>query len=177
MSNKKDHLADFVKQNRRRRRARLVSRYLRLSIGVIVFLFLGLWLVLQNENVQNWAATKATTYLSDRLQTKVSLKKFDLEFFDQLLLEDFYIEDHNGDTLIYSKTLSTSLSANLLALMRKDVDVDVIKLRQARIYISRDSTSAKSNLQEIFERLSPKYRSKIQLPILQRHQGVIFFWT
>ena len=105
----------------------------------LLFLILLLWIVIQNEKFQNWAIGKTTAYLSKELQTEVAISKINIDLFDKLILEGMYIEDHSGDTLLYSEHLKTTLSTNLIGLLKGSVDIDDIQLENATFHINRDS--------------------------------------
>ncbi|HFD31493.1 MAG TPA: hypothetical protein ENJ28_02105, partial [Gammaproteobacteria bacterium] len=72
-----------------------------LFMGLVLLLLVG-WFVLQSEGFQNWAIDKVTSDLSERLGTPVQVDYIDIDFFDNMVLEGFYIEDDRGDTLLYS---------------------------------------------------------------------------
>ena len=90
---------------------------------LVVLAFVS-WVVLQSKQFQNWAIDKVTTRLSKDLNTEVDVAHIDIDFFNKLVLEGFYVEDQQGDTLLYSRKLKTSLSANLLAILGKDLNID-----------------------------------------------------
>ena len=135
MSKYSPQFDDFFRRLDRRRRIyrwwRLLGRFL-LVIGV---LFSALWFLLQNERFQNYLVHRITTYLSAELRTQVALDRVDFDFFDQLVLEEFYIEDQIGDTLLYSKELRVEMSIDLISLLQRRVDVDNIYLSDAQINI------------------------------------------
>ncbi len=147
MSKYSPQFDDFFRRLDRRRRSyrwwRLLGRFL-LVIGV---LFSALWFLLQNERFQNYLVHRITTYLSAELRTQVALDRVDFDFFDQLVLEEFYIEDQIGDTLLYSKELRVEMSIDLISLLQRRVDVDNIYLSDAQINIKRKEGERKNNLE------------------------------
>lgn len=144
------YFEDFFKSLRRRRARKVFLTVLRrLLLFIIVFLFL-IYFLLQLSPVQNWIVAKGTEYLSEELNTTVSIKEIDFKFFDRLIVRDFYIEDLKGDTLLHTKTLETSMSANLIALLSKRVDLDNIKIDGTKINLSIEQGDTKTNLQHLF---------------------------
>ena len=97
---------------------------------------------LQFESVQTWAAKKATSYLSDALKTKVGIKRLYLKPFKSLVLEGFYIQDLDKDTLIKAPKLLVDISYFAPFYERK-ITIQNIELAQGKIYLKtyKDSTT------------------------------------
>ncbi|NNE28153.1 MAG: hypothetical protein HKN16_00860 [Saprospiraceae bacterium] len=150
MQQNPSYFEDFFKSLRRKRAWKITYRVARRIVIGLVLLVLLFYLILQIPVIQQWAASRGTDYLSDQLKTKVSLGSFDFRFFDKLILEDFYIEDLKGDTLIFASELETSMSANLIALFSKRLDLDDIVLQNAKINLEIEQGDSLSNLQRIF---------------------------
>lgn len=137
--------------------------FLRWLVYTLLFLILLSWVLLQFPAVQNYLIQKITTYLSTELNTEVYIKRIDIDFFDKLVLEEFYLEDQQGDTLLYSKELKVDFKTNLLKLFRKELVVDNIYLTNARFNIIRDSFANNNNLRflkDYFKNDKPKEASK-----------------
>jgi len=150
----------FFDQLKRKRFLKIMFRWLKWGFFAFVLLIIIAWFLLQNSRFQNWAVNQTTDYLSEKLETTVSLKKIDLHLFTKLVLEEFYVEDLRGDTLIYSETLKTSLSANLLGILSNSLDIDDIYLNNAKVFIRRDSGEHKNNLEQLLVKLSSKEKKK-----------------
>lgn len=105
-----------------------------LVFGLVV-LVIVLYFILQTPAVQNWLVGKVTTYLSEELHTTVRLQHLDFEFFDQLVLDGFYVQDLQGDTLLYAEQLSAGLSANIFSLLDNRLEFDDVSLTKARFNI------------------------------------------
>ena len=61
------------------------------------------------SSVQNNIARKATRSINEKYNTNIQIDKVDLSLLGRVGLKGIYIEDHKGDTLIYIKTLNTSV--------------------------------------------------------------------
>jgi hypothetical protein len=71
-----------------------------------LFFTIGLlYIVFRSKPVQTWLSKEITTYLSNELGTKVRIGAVDIEFFKTAVLEDLYIEDQKGDTMLYFRKL------------------------------------------------------------------------
>lgn len=67
-----------------------------------IILLVTVWGLLNLSFVQNLLISKVTSTLSKELQTKVSVKKIDIRFFDRLILNGLMVEDRKKDTLLYA---------------------------------------------------------------------------
>lgn len=68
-----------------------------------------LWVLLQSPRVQTFAGQKAANYLSSELDVSVTLNRLEIDFWNQLVLKDLYIEDLNQDSLIYLRELKVAI--------------------------------------------------------------------
>lgn len=130
-------------------------------IGFFLLAFAIIYLVLQIPAVQNEAAKRVTKVLSEELNTTVSLKNISIEFFDKLVLDEFYVEDLRGDTLLYSGQLKANINTSLPALFRRQLEIEEISLSNGFFSIQRDSGELVNNLGFITE-----YFSKADTTIL-----------
>lgn len=146
MSHTPNHFDHFFRRLGRRRIVKGTFRGLRYLLLFLFILLLAGWFVLQNKKVQNYLLTEVTGYLSEQLDTKVEARRIDYRFFDKLVLKDFYVEDQDGDTLLYSRELKASFDLNLLKVLRKNYDIEDVYLTDARLRIFRDSAAQYSNL-------------------------------
>ncbi|MCB0706847.1 MAG: translocation/assembly module TamB domain-containing protein [Saprospiraceae bacterium] len=134
---------------------RLPRFLIRVFFGFVA-LFMLVFILFQIPAFQNFVANKIMTTLSSAWGTKVELKSVQLEFFDQLVLEDFYVEDLHQDTLIYAEQLKVNLNTGLVSLFKRRLEIEEISLRHARIYMHRQAGSEEQNIQFLIEALSKK---------------------
>ncbi len=84
------------------------------GLGIFLVLILGLifllYFIIQQESVQTWLVNKATTALSEKTGTNISVGKVRIKFFKTISLGDVYVEDMNGDTLAYIRNLDSKLA-------------------------------------------------------------------
>ncbi len=155
MDESPQQLEQFLKRVRRKRFLKRVRNFFGWLLVALMLLLVALWFLIQTERVQNWAVNKVTTSLSQKLGTPVSVDFIDIDFFDKLVLNGFYVEDDHGDTLLYSGSLTTSLTANLMTLLGRNIDLDVVTLEEARFQLRRKADEPNTNL----ERLLAKFKS------------------
>lgn len=125
----------------RRRRAVLYTwAILRRTIAVLVLILILLWVFLQQAWVQRMLVEQSIGWLREKLNTKVEAESISWSFFNRVTLNHLYVEDQQGDTLLYIGGLSTSASAHLIGLITGDLDLDQVTLQQANIRLVRDSS-------------------------------------
>lgn len=113
-----------------------------------------LYFILQLQSVQNWLIGIITRHLSAELETKVEIRHVDIEFFDNLLLEGVYIQDLQGDTLLYAEKLSAGLNSNIFTLFRNKLEFNEIALKKARFYLKRPEGTYDSNIKFLLDYFS-----------------------
>jgi hypothetical protein len=140
----------------------------------LVFLLIVLYFVLQSSAVQNWLVGKVTTYLSEELETTVRISNVDIEFFDNVVLENFFVADRRGDTLLYAEKFTASLNSNIFALLSDKMEFNEISLAHARLNVRRREGEADNNAKFVLDYLSgtKKTPKKPQTPFRIRIQNL-----
>jgi len=168
---------------------RLLKNLLRRVENLLFAIFLvlvALYFVLQLPVVQNWLVRKTTTYLSTELGTRVELKRVDIEFFDNVVLEGLYIEDLNGDTLLIADKFSAGLSGNFFSILWNRLEFREISLTHGRVHLRKMADQRRGNLNELLYRIGdlfgavPSKTKKKQTPFSIKIQNlnlqdVVFF--
>ncbi|HWB64688.1 MAG TPA: translocation/assembly module TamB domain-containing protein [Chitinophagales bacterium] len=134
--------------------------YKRLLIAFLVLFLLtvSFFVAVRYPAVQTYLAQRATDILSNTLETKVSIERVEITFFDKAHFVNFYLEDHNHDTLINVGDLS--IRFRLFELINKKIDIRSVSLDGGTLYLHRDSTGKKLNIAELFS----KFQSNKQAP-------------
>ncbi|HSM63512.1 MAG TPA: hypothetical protein VK833_06200, partial [Gillisia sp.] len=78
------------------------------AIGLLLFIIL-LLLFIRSPWGQGIIVDKLVSYISNKTNTNVSLDKAFISFSGDLQIEGLFLEDQNGDTLIYSKSLDADI--------------------------------------------------------------------
>lgn len=123
--------------------------------GVVLF-FVSVYFVLQSPAVQNWLVRRVIEQVSVALNTRVDLRRINIEFFDNILLEDFFIEDSRGDTLIYVRKLGVGMKSNFFTLLGEEIEIDQIELSGARIYSRRAEGDTMNTIRTFLSRIPKK---------------------
>lgn len=85
-------------------------------------------------SVQTWLINRATTYLSDQLNTRVEIRHVDIAFFRKIVLEDIYIEDLQKDTLLFAPSLKVNISQ--FSFDKQKLTINNLELENARIKLT-----------------------------------------
>lgn len=86
-------------------------------VGVITLVIIGV-IALQLPVVQNFAAQKAVTFLEGKLKTDVRLESISIGFPKTVNLKGLYVEDLQGDTLLYARELNAGI--DMLGIITKN---------------------------------------------------------
>jgi TamB, inner membrane protein subunit of TAM complex len=127
--------------------------------------------------VQNYLVDKASTYLSEELHTKVSVKSVDVRFFNKVLLEGVLVEDLKKDTVLYAGTLKGSV--NDWFFMKDKISIENVGLDDVVVKLNR--TDSVWNYQFIADYFSSpnknnnKKKKKIAIDFKELHLTNIRF--
>ncbi|MFK8005587.1 MAG: translocation/assembly module TamB domain-containing protein [Saprospiraceae bacterium] len=128
-------------------------KFLGITALVLVILFLLVFFLIRIPTVQTWLVQKATSSLSETLQTKVEIKAVDIEFFKTAVLEEIYIEDKSKDTLLFAQQLKADIG--VFSIFQKEIFLNKIQLQGGNIQLSRDNLDSLFNYQFIIDKLNP----------------------
>ncbi len=111
-----------------------------LLLLVFVFVF-----AIRNSQIQSYLAEKATTYLSEELQTKISIEKVDIVLFKHIDLKNIFIEDLEGQTLLDLAHLYVDLDK--IKLINKQLLIKKIGINNGTINLNRSAKNGAYNFQ------------------------------
>lgn len=90
---------------------------------------------LQFKPVQTYVAKKAARYLSDELHTRVEVKSLYIKPFKSLVLEGFYVQDLDHDTLLFSPRFTVDL--NTLSIKKRKISVNTVRMDNGKFYLKQ----------------------------------------
>ncbi|HUH46849.1 MAG TPA: hypothetical protein VLZ54_06830, partial [Arenibacter sp.] len=99
---------------KRNRPLRILGKTL-LALITVIFLML---LLIRSPWGQDMIIRKVVDYVSDKTQTQIGIDRLFITFSGNAYLEGLYLEDKQGDTLVYSRTLEASVP--LIPLIKGD---------------------------------------------------------
>ncbi|WAC01417.1 hypothetical protein N7U66_15405 [Lacinutrix neustonica] len=116
----------------------------------LLLLFITLILFIRSPFGQNIVVNKVVSYISNKTNTKVSIKKLFVTFDGDIQLDDLYLEDKKGDTLIYSKSLEANIP--LWSMINgTGIGVDDLQWKGLRANIIRKDTINGFNFQFLID--------------------------
>ncbi|WP_421879683.1 translocation/assembly module TamB domain-containing protein [Marinoscillum sp.] len=141
-----------------RRNKRLIYKALKITswiLGVIAVLFVSLVLIIRSESGQNFIIGQTTKFVSKKIDTPFSIDRLFLTFTGNLQLEGLYLEDQQGDTLIYSKKLEASVA--LIPLIKgQTIDVDLVDWDGLTARVTRADSTKSFNFDYIIDAFRPE---------------------
>jgi hypothetical protein len=92
-----------------RKITRILGKTLVFLTLFLVILSAVLFVALQTESFQTWAAQRATAYLSSELGARVEIGKLKFSLVKNVTLEDVFVEDQHHDTLVSGKSITVNV--------------------------------------------------------------------
>jgi hypothetical protein len=117
-----------------------IALFMLKSLGFVVLFLLLVLMLLRIPYVQNRLANLAVNWVAELTDTTISIDKISINFIDNVSIKGIYVEDMQGDTLLYAGKLSVDIA--LFKLLRKEIFLDEILLENAvaNVYQHADST-------------------------------------
>lgn len=120
----------------------------------IVLLAILLLIAIQLSPVQNFLKDKAVTYLHNKLHTQVAIGHISIIYPKDISIENIFIADQTGDTLIESKRLAVNL--DLPALIHTEIIIRSVQLQGFTSHITRLNPKGDFNFGFITKAFSSK---------------------
>lgn len=117
-----------------------ITGWMFLSIMSILLLLIVL---VRIPAIQNIIVQKVVTGLREKLGTTVSLKHISISLPKKIVLEDLYLEDQSGDTLLFAGHLS--VDTDLFSLFQKKIQLNDISIENWDVNIKRPSETEAFN--------------------------------
>jgi hypothetical protein len=131
---------------------KIVKIPLIILISVLAFALILLALF-QTRWFKNYAAQRATAYLSEELGVPVSIGDLELSYFDALTAKDVFIADQNKDTLIYIGTLKANY--DFFSFTGAQIPLDEVTIADATVNLGIPKGSKQLNLQFLVDYFTP----------------------
>ena len=129
----------FVRMSALKEKLRKITKktlkFLGWTTGILVILLVAAYFAFRSPAVQTWVCQKLGNYLADELDTKITIGGVDIKFFTSIELENLYVEDQHGDTLLDAPYFTINLSEFDYDVQH--VRVDGITLTNANVKIKK----------------------------------------
>ncbi len=121
---------------------------------------LALSLLINIRPVQNWAVDQLTRAASRKIGTVVAIDHVDLGLFNRLQVSGFYVEDLQGDTLLYARRIQTGIASfRNLTLGAAQVEGCLLRLAQ--------TPEGEMNIKQVVDRMRGKGGGDFRMAIRQ----------
>lgn len=149
----------------------------------ILFIFLNflLFLFFQIPSVQRKATDYLTQFLEGRSGTKVELESVKFNFFNNLELRGFSIDDLHGNPVVFAQVLQVNFSVNPFNIYRKRIVLDDVVIKEAGVHLHKYPGETEQNIDLLIAKMfprdpnKPKADSKLNLKINNIQLAVVEF--
>jgi hypothetical protein len=103
--------------------------------GVLLLLCVAIGVAITSPKSQTWMAQRAAAYLSDELDTKITIRSVNIEFFKRVNLQGIYAQDKHGDTLLYAEDFLITIDR--FSYDNRYLSIESIKLSDSKIKLKK----------------------------------------
>ena len=122
---------------------RKIFRIIAWLIGSVVLLLILIALLIQIPAVQRKLTGRAVAFLEEKIGTEVSLEGISISFPKSIVLKGIYLEDQEGDTLLYAGRLS--INTDLWALTQRQIQLNDVDLENTVAFVDRPEADSAFN--------------------------------
>ena len=126
-------------------------------IFALIILPIGVSLLLSLPSVQDGATKWLTGWLSNKLETEVSIDRLRLQLFNRVSIDGLYIEDYHQDTMFYARNVVVPLQS--LNVWNGKIALGRVQIEQPVFYLMQDSTGY-TNLKQILSKIKRKQKKE-----------------
>lgn len=142
-------------------RSRKIIKKLVQLTTILLLLLLALpataYLLLQSSYIQTRVANRVMEIVSENMGTRFTISRINISFLYRIRLDDAYLQDLSGDTLIYAKSLTAGI--RYLNPTNKVISIGSIDLEKTLVTLAIDS-AYNLNLNHFLEKLQGNGKSK-----------------
>ncbi|MBA4303575.1 MAG: hypothetical protein C0424_05065 [Sphingobacteriaceae bacterium] len=127
---------------------RYITYALRFQFRILAggyLLTFSLFLLLLNATIQEFVGQQVALWLSNSLKTTVKIEGFRFRPMHRVVIDQLYIEDHYGDTLLVAEEVSIRLGS--LRVLRQQIDISSITLGRLEMRLQRKAFEETFNFQ------------------------------
>lgn len=121
---------------------------------IIVLCTVGFYVAVNQPRVQTWLTQTIASILSSQINADVSVGSVHIKFFKRIEVRDVYVEDQQGDTLLYAQRLYANLGR--LQPFKNKYDVKKIELKGTYVNLYQQPGSDHFNYQFLLDSLLSK---------------------
>ena len=137
------------KKKEKKKKGSGLKLFFKILLGIFIFIFL-LILFIRSPWGQNIIVDRLVSYISNKTNTVVEVDRLFITFGGDISLEGLYMEDKEGDTLIYSRSLEADIP--LLPIIRgQGFRINSLDWEGGRANIKRQDTIEGFNFQFLMD--------------------------
>ena len=144
----------------RKRILRLIGK----SILVLLTLFIILVVIIRTPWAQNLIVSKITDYVSSKTNTKVEVERVFITFSGNIMAEGIYLEDKQGDTLLYSQEIQMDLPIYPL-LVKNELSIDDVDVKNLVVNIRRGTDAESFNFAFLIDAFASSDTTSVSEPM------------
>jgi autotransporter translocation and assembly factor TamB len=123
---------------------------------VAILLILGVAIALSLPRVQSFVASKAVDFLSEKTSTHLAIDAISIENLSKICVEGLYIEDLQGDTLLYFSKVRGTIDRSALFSEGKLLPSNIEGERGVMNLVTLDNEED-DNLTQLIDQIASKF--------------------
>ena len=141
------------KEKKKKKRSKGLRIFGKILLGLFIFIFLVL-LFVRSPWGQNIIKNQVISSISDQTNTRIEVDRLFITFSGNIYLDGLYLEDEEGDTLVYSDKLEAGVP--LWPIIRgKGIAIDFVEWSGVRANITRQDSIEGFNFSFLTEAFAP----------------------
>src|SRR5690554_3523510 len=128
---------------------KILGNTILILVEISLTLLIAFAFLIRTSNFQTHLAKQGAAYLSEMLDTKVSIGVVDITFLDRVYFDEFYVEDQENDTLVYIDEFFVNF--NLSGAIYLNFHLDEVGIKDARFALKRYKNQEDLNLQFVID--------------------------
>lgn len=121
-------------------------------LQLVLLLIIVVAYAIRTEAFQTWLAQKAAAYLSEELHTEVSIDRLNVHFFDNVVFENLFLNDLQGDTLIFAEEFECQI--NYIDIDHAYLQIESLQLNNGRVKLQKYTGEPSTNIQFLVDYFS-----------------------
>ena len=139
----------------------VIKKIFKILLFIILLLSalpIAAYILLQNSQVQTWLTQKVAAEIASNLGTKITIDNVSVTFINRFQLRNLFVEDLNGDTLLFAPKINVNVSNTNLK--HKTLTIRKLTLHDSNLNLHTDSSGI-MNIRFIIDHLKkPKSKEK-----------------
>lgn len=137
---------------------KILGNSILILVEIVMIFIIALAFLIRTSTFQTFLAHKGAEFLSELVDSKVTIGKVDIAFIDRIYFDELYIEDQHQDTLAYIQEFQVDY--NLMGAFMMNFNVDHAQIKNARIALKKYKGEENLNLQFIIDAFKPEQASE-----------------